>query len=236
MPTGCARAKRKTSKMKKRHHVILTVDAIVTDGRSVVLIKRAKAPFEDRLVLPGGHFEPTDVSLAAACARELKEEVGLIINPDKLKFLTVLDSPNRDPRPGKRISIVFLAKVTSAVLRRLIPGSDAKEIVFRRISEIVSAEIGFDHYQAINPLKGEKKMKVIKTGIWNEKWEKELDCPVCKAVVLVEEADVKAVDYSHDFTAACCVCGYPINVPEKDLPLRIKDVLNKKRIYPSSWD
>ena len=223
--------------MKKRHHVILTVDAIVTDGQLIVLIKRAKAPFEDRLVLPGGHFEPTDVLLAAACARELKEEVGLTINPDKLKFLTVLDSPGRDPRPGKRVSVVFLAKVTGTVLTQLVPGSDAKDIVLRRINEITPTEIGFDHYLAINLLKGGKKMKVIKTGIWNEKWEKELDCPVCRAVVLVEEADVKAVDYSHDFTAACCVCGHPIKVPDKDLPLRIKDALNKKRKYPSSsWD
>jgi ADP-ribose pyrophosphatase YjhB (NUDIX family) len=217
--------------MKKNCGVILTVDAIVTDGPSVVLIRRAKAPFEDSLVLPGGHFEPTDVSLIAACARELKEEVGLIINPDRLKFLTVLDSPGRDPRSGKRISIVFLAKVAGAVLRRLVPGSDAKEIVLRKIGEIIPDEIGFDHYLAINFLKGEKKMKVIKTGIWNEKWEKEMACPICKAVVLVEEADVKAVDYCYDFTAACCVCGYSIKISEEDLPLRIKDKLNKKRKY-----
>ncbi len=222
--------------MKKNRGVILTVDAIVTDGQSVVLIRRAKAPFEDRLVLPGGHFEPTDVSLAAACARELEEEVGLIFDPDKLKFLTVLDSPGRDPRPGKRVSVVFLAKITGAILRQLVPGSDAKEIVLRQISEIIPSEIGFDHYQAINPLKGEKKMKVIKIGIWNEKWEKEMTCPTCKAVVLVEEADVKAVDHSYDFSAACCVCGHPIKVSDKDIPLRIKEVLNKKRKYSSSWD
>lgn len=224
--------------MKKNRGVILTVDAVVTNGRSVVLIRRAKAPFEDRLVLPGGHFEPTDVSLAAACARELKEEVGLIIDPDQLKFLTVLDSPGRDPRPGKRISVVFLAKVTNAVLRQLVPGSDAKEIVLRKIGEIVPGEIGFDHYRAINLLKGEKKMKVIKVGIWNEKWEKEMTCPTCKAVISVEEADVKAVDYSYDFSAACCVCGHPTKISDKDLPLRIKEALNKKRKYPSSssWD
>lgn len=222
--------------MKKNRGVILTVDAVITDGRLVALIKRAKAPFEDRLVLPGGHFEPTDVSLAAACARELKEEIGLIIDPDKLRFLTVLDLPGRDPRPGKRVSVVFLAKVTGTALRQLVPGSDAREIVLRKIGEIVPGEIGFDHYRAINLLKGGKKMKVIKTGIWNEKWEKEMTCPTCKAVVLIEEADVKAVDNCYDFIAACCVCGYPIDIPEKDLPLRIKDVLNKKRKYTPFLD
>lgn len=79
-------------------------------------------------------------------------------------------------------------------------------------------------------------MKVIKPGIWNEKWKKEMTCPTCKAVVLVEEAAVTAVDYSYDFSAACCVCGHSIEISDKDLPLRIKEVLNKKRKYrDSDW-
>jgi len=52
-------------------NLIVTVDGAVTvEGRDLVLIRRAKPPCEDRLVLPGGHVEETDATLVAACPCE----------------------------------------------------------------------------------------------------------------------------------------------------------------------
>jgi ADP-ribose pyrophosphatase YjhB (NUDIX family) len=81
--------------------LVLTVDGLVTLAhQEIVLIRRAKPPFMDKLVMPGGHVEASDVSIPAACARELEEEIGCRLNPADLQLLCVLDRPDADPRPG----------------------------------------------------------------------------------------------------------------------------------------
>ena len=126
----------------------LATDGLVTiQGKKIVLIKRAKEPFLDKLVMPGGHVESDDSSVAIACARELEEEIGLQIDPQNLKLLTVLDSPDRDPRPGRLISIVYRIDLESEPL--LKAATDAKEVVIRNLNELTANEIGFDHWQAI---------------------------------------------------------------------------------------
>ena len=85
-------------------------------------------------------------------------------------------------------------------------------------------------------------MKVLDEGKWKMVWSAEMLCSEksCEAKLLVEESDVKAVDYSskNDFYAVCAVCGASINVSAAALPLRMKNDLNNKRKYSSSssWD
>ena len=80
-------------------------------------------------------------------------------------------------------------------------------------------------------------MKIIKQGIWNVPWSGEYDCPTCKAKLLVEEGDLKPQDNSHVTYCSCEICGHMIVVPEKDLPLRVKEAIGKKRKWTSSaWD
>ena len=110
----------------------------------------------DKLVLPGGHFEETDQSLSAACAREALEEIGFEVDPDELKLLTVLDDPKRDPRPGRRISVVFTIDVSSRnCLENCGPASDARAIEIREINGLTEEEIGFDHWEVVKILKNE---------------------------------------------------------------------------------
>jgi len=133
-----------------RINAILTVDALVTiDGKSVALIRRAKPPCVDRLVMPGGHVDPGE-ELVCACARELKEEIGLEVSVSKLSFLAVLDAPDRDPRPGRRISVVYHVDLPDAsALASCTAASDAREIVIRPLASLVPQDIGFDHWRAI---------------------------------------------------------------------------------------
>lgn len=77
-------------------------------------------------------------------------------------------------------------------------------------------------------------MKVLKEGKWNVPWSGKAKCPTCEAELLVEEADVKPVDYGRGFFCSCAICGKAITVEEDDLPLRVKEILNKKRKYSSS--
>lgn len=82
-------------------------------------------------------------------------------------------------------------------------------------------------------------MKVLEKGKWKMPWSTEALCPQkeCGAKLLVEEADVKPVDYSsrNDFVAECAICGDTIPIKVAEIPLRLQKALNKKRKY-SSWD
>lgn len=131
---------------------ILTTDGLITiQNKKIVLIKRIKEPFLDKLVMPGGHVDAGDASVAGACARELEEEIGLKINFQDLKLFTILDYPNRDPRPGKRISIVYRVDLKEEPV--LKAGTDAKEVIVKNLDELTENEIGFDHWQAIKVIR-----------------------------------------------------------------------------------
>jgi len=130
----------------------LTVDAIVTiDHSEVVLIRRAKPPHEDKLVFPGGHVEGNE-TLASACVRELEEEIGLKVEEKELRLVTVLDAPGRDPRPGRRVSVVFRLDISSERAAMVRAGSDAREIVLRPLASLHPEELGFDHARVIGHL------------------------------------------------------------------------------------
>ena len=134
----------------RSEQIVLTVDALITiAGRDVLLIKRAKAPVQDRLVLPGGHVEDGE-SFVDACVREIEEEVGLQIRADQLKLLTVLDAQDRDPRPGRHVSLVYhIDFPTHEAIADCQAGSDAAEIEVKELSSLTEEMIGFDHFQAI---------------------------------------------------------------------------------------
>lgn len=136
--------------------MILTVDILVTIAKKeVLLIKRAKPPFEDRLVMPGGHVEGGE-ELCVAAARELEEETRLIVSSESLSSLLVLDAIDRDPRPGHRVSHVFWIDLLDRTRVEMCHAeSDAKEIVIRSLDSLVESEIGFDHWLAIERIKKE---------------------------------------------------------------------------------
>lgn len=133
----------------------LTVDVLVTINKEfALLIKRAKEPFMDKLVMPGGHVEETDENLRSACTREALEEIGFKVDPKELRILTVLDASERDPRPGRRISIVFHIDLPNDErVKNCKAASDALSITFARINSLAKEDIGFDHYNAIKLIK-----------------------------------------------------------------------------------
>lgn len=142
--------------MSGKTGITLTVDLVVVVEGHLVLERRAYPPFMDRLVLPGGHVDLTDQSLAHAASRELLEETGLKVSPYDLRLLTVLDDPDRDPR-GRYVSVVFYAELATAVDRlRTRAASDAREIVIRPLHEIRPDDMGFDHYLAVAAYIGRK--------------------------------------------------------------------------------
>ena len=132
---------------------IKTVDIALVDGEgNVLLIERAKPPFMDRLVFPGGHVEDGETDLDAA-VRELEEEVSIVIDRSLLKSLMKLDHSDRDPRPGKRESHVFSANVARKVLIGACAKSDARSVRTIPIKTLKPEMIGFDHYKVVVALR-----------------------------------------------------------------------------------
>lgn len=130
--------------------VMLTVDTVLTDGFRIVLVRRGKPPFMDTWVLPGGHVEVGDQSVVSAGRRETRQEVGLDIPEECFVFVTILDRPDRDPREGRRVSVVYVARLIPEELDLVCAGDDAREAgVFPVTPELRSQMEGFDHWQAV---------------------------------------------------------------------------------------
>ncbi len=78
-------------------------------------------------------------------------------------------------------------------------------------------------------------MKVLEEGKWKMAWSMEVVCSEkqCGAKLLVEESDVTAVDYSSPakYSCECAVCGSVLNLPPAEIPLRVKAVADKGKLY-----
>lgn len=98
---------------------------IIHDKGQYLFLKRSHTGYGDGLYMfPGGHVEEGEMPLAAA-VRELKEELGITVQPDNLTFLHVQTTLNHtvffwhvdafcgriiNAEPNKHDEIVFLSK------------------------------------------------------------------------------------------------------------------------------
>lgn len=118
---------------------IPTVDCIVElPGERIVLIRRARPPLG--WALPGG-FVDAGEALHDACAREVMEETGLVVDLRE-QFFTYSD-PARDPRKHT-ISTVFIGWAEGTPRG----SDDAAEARAVRLDELPS-ELCFDHGQIL---------------------------------------------------------------------------------------
>jgi ADP-ribose pyrophosphatase YjhB (NUDIX family) len=106
---------------------LLGVSVAVRRGDRVLLVKRGKAPLKGAWSLPGGLVEPGE-TLAAAAARELSEETGVVADGfealDRAEII-VRDEAGRVDR--HYVLIVFAARFVSGEGR---PADDAEEIAW----------------------------------------------------------------------------------------------------------
>lgn len=109
---------------------------VVHEGR-VLLIRRGKPPLLGRWMIPGGTVELGE-TLAEAVVREMWEETGLRVAPDRV--LTVADRITReDGRVAYHFVIVdYLCRRISGEARA---GSDAQEVAWVSPEELSSYEL-----------------------------------------------------------------------------------------------
>jgi len=99
--------------------------------------------------LPGGRVEEIDQTLSHAAQRELHEETSITIDAKDLIQIGAYGDRGRDPRPGRTVSVAFVA--LSPEFGLPFAGSDAERAQFVDVVEILSPpnRLEFDHGQII---------------------------------------------------------------------------------------
>ena len=118
----------------------LTVDAVWIHRGRVLLIRRARPPFQGQWALPGGFVELRE-TVEGAVARELEEETGLSARPWKL--VGVYSGAERDPRKPTT-TVAFLMRGRAGPPRA---GDDARRAEWVALRD--AHPLAFDHAQIL---------------------------------------------------------------------------------------
>jgi len=128
-------------------HMAVTVDVVLFDislnEASVLLIKRANAPFKDFWALPGGYVDMEE-KMEAAALRELTEETGAEIK--QINFLGFFDDIQRDPRE-RTVSFAFWA-TTQRQIQSIQAADDANDAQWFPVQSL--PQLAFDHQLIID--------------------------------------------------------------------------------------
>jgi 8-oxo-dGTP diphosphatase len=129
--------------MTKYSNPTPTVDVILQRDSKVLMVRRKKEPFKDRLALPGG-FVNEGETVEEAMRREAMEETSLQVEP--IDLLGVYSDPKRDPR-RHIVTVVFIGIIVGGSSRA---GDDAASIEWVEIADIERQQIAFDHAQILH--------------------------------------------------------------------------------------
>jgi 8-oxo-dGTP diphosphatase len=125
----------------------LTVDCVVLGqskrGVEVLLVRRARPPFQGAWALPGGFVELNE-TLEQAALRELREETGISLA--RAEQLGAFDGIDRDPRE-RVISFAHLARVDDVTHHVPRAADDASEAAWHPLSALPA--LAFDHREII---------------------------------------------------------------------------------------
>ncbi len=125
--------------------VFVTVDALVTHGDTVLVIRRGRRPGCGLLALPGG-FIDLDEALCDSALRELREETSLVLPATACRAVRVFDHPLRSLR-GRTITHLHRYELPCAQpAPTVLAGDDAAEAVWLPLSEARPQAFFEDHY------------------------------------------------------------------------------------------
>lgn len=139
-----------------------TVDVIIqenTNSNRILLVRRAKDPFEGYLSLPGG-FVNYGETVEYAAKREAEEELSVKV--ELLDILGVYSNPERDPR-GHIMSVTFIAKIVEGEVRA---NDDAAEFEWIDVENMENLNLAFDHLKILSDF---KKWQSNKETFWSSR-------------------------------------------------------------------
>ncbi len=95
--------------LKERFKLIPAVYLVLRRGDQVLLLRRANTGYQDgKYGLVAGHLDGDELA-TAAMVREAKEEAGITIRPEALRFVHVAHRLSRGQLGQERIDIFFEA-------------------------------------------------------------------------------------------------------------------------------
>lgn len=133
---------------------------------TLLAIRRAKAPFEGMLALPGGFLDvmakaPSGIAvhqgetLERCAQRELEEETGIVVSQDDLVLVCVQSAPLRDPR-NHVIDHVYAVNVSVEKISAAKAADDASGLETLRFnrggfvaSSVKDDDWAFDHADSL---------------------------------------------------------------------------------------
>ena len=124
------------------HNIAAAVAVVFTFEDKILFTVRNVNPDKGKLDLPGGFIDPNETAEEAAC-REIKEELGLNISVDKLKYITT--APNNylyKNVPYRTMDIFFEYKLEEDSIS-VIAKDEIEELIWIKRSEIDLDKIGF---------------------------------------------------------------------------------------------
>lgn len=104
----------------------------------VLLVERGKDPSKGKWGLPGGIVEVGE-TLHQAITREVKEETGILIKPQKL--ITVFDSIRRDQNGKSRYHYILFEYLCEYISGDISPDSDAPDAKWVPLDDLDSVDI-----------------------------------------------------------------------------------------------
>lgn len=129
----------RTDPFTKKKLPRVTVDAFVRDRQGrLLLVRRGRPPFLGNWALPGGFCEYGETT-EACCARETREETGIMVRVGRL--LGVYSDPRRDPR-WHTVTVLYAAR---PIRGRAIGSDDAAEARWFPKNDLDGLRFAFDH-------------------------------------------------------------------------------------------
>ncbi len=125
------------------HNCAAAVAVLITFEDEILLTRRNQDPAKQKLDLPGGFTDPKE-SAEETCARELKEELNITIDINKLTFLMSL--PNVYPYKGiyyNTLDMIFTYPVEEKFDVE-IEKSEISEVVWLKKEALKLEDIAFD--------------------------------------------------------------------------------------------
>ena len=154
----------------------------------MLLVKRARWPFEGEWAIPGG-FIHMDESLEDAARRELAEETGIDVGEVYLEQLYTFGRPGRDPRT-RVITVAYMAVVPSSELQPEA-GDDAAEAEWWSMYNLPE-KLAFDHTDILEYALTRLRYKLEYTAVGFELLPQEFtlaELQTAYEIILGEELD-----------------------------------------------
>jgi len=119
----------------------LAIDTIVvTPEDDILMVQRGDG---GGIALCGGYVQVGE-AVEDAVVREVHEEMGVILDKSQLQLFGVYSDPTRDKR-RHTVSVVYVVRITSTAAKRAKSGDDAKEVLLKPITSMLSKTMAFDH-------------------------------------------------------------------------------------------